>query len=145
VILYTKKWKNAASIIPIFTVSALIDFWDILVFGDFVASTIFIQLVFSLIGGILIPLGLALVISSHFPATVFDEFQFVVMDFLRIKSLTVGRYIVEFLGIGLGTIFGFLAKVGFGAVNIGSIIMAVILPPMLRFFIRKLGTLDEEY
>jgi hypothetical protein len=65
------------------------------------------------------------------------------MDMFKTKSITKARLGIEILGISLGILFGFLASIGFGAVNIGSLVMAVILPPMFNFFVKKIGAFDE--
>jgi uncharacterized membrane protein YczE len=143
VMAYQRKWQLVFMLIPIGIMGSFIDFWDIIVFGSYIPTTFLIQLLFSVIGGVFIPLGLALIISSHFPAFVFDELTIAVMKLFRTKNLTVVRLGIEFTGISLGILFGFLAGIGFGAVNVGSIIMAIILPPMLHFFVKKLGSFDE--
>lgn len=143
VLIYTRKWQLVFMLIPIGLMGFVIDFWDILVFADYVPTDLFIRILFSVLGAILIPLGLATIVSSHFPAFVFDELTIVVMDIFKTKSITKPRLGIEFLGISLGILFGFLAGIGFGAVNIGSIVMAIILPPMFQFFVKKIGAFDE--
>mgnify|MGYP006883072388 CR=1 FL=1 len=143
VILYTKKWQLIGMLIPIGIMGTVLDFWDIIIFGDYVAELLSIRILFSLLGAFLIPLGLATIVSSHFPAFVFDELTIVVMDIFKSKSITKARLGIEFLGISMGILFGFMAGIGFGAVNVGSIVMAIILPPMFNYFVKKLGAFDE--
>ena len=143
VILYTKNWLLIGMLVPIFVMGSVLDFWDILVFGSYYPSILLLRILFFILGAICIPLGLSLIVSSHFPAFVFDEFTIVLMDIFKTKSITKARLGLELGGISLGILFGFLAGIGFGAVNFGSIIMAIILPPMFNFFVRKLGAFDE--
>jgi len=143
VLLYTRKWQLVFMLLPIFLMGTVLDFWDIVIFKDYYATLIIIRILFSIFGAVLIPLGLALIISSKFPAFVFDELTIVVMDIFKTKSITKARLGIEFTGISLGIMFGFLAHIGFGAVSVGSIVMAIILPPIFNFFVKKLGAFDE--
>jgi uncharacterized membrane protein YczE len=143
VLVYTRKWQLIGMVIPVGIMALAIDFWDIIVFGDYVPTVFMLRALFFMLGALIIPLGLAIVVSSHFPAFVFDELTIVVMDLFRTKSITKARLGIEFLGISLGVLFGFLASIGFGAVNIGSLVMAVILPPIFNFFVKKIGAFDE--
>jgi len=143
VMVYQRKWHLVFMLIPIGLMGAFIDFWDILVFDAYYPSALVLRLLFFVIGAIFIPLGLALIISSHFPAFVFDELTIAVMKLFKTNNLTVVRLGIEFTGISLGVVFGFLAGIGLGAVNVGSIIMAIILPPILNYFVKKLGAFHE--
>ena len=52
---------------------------------------------------------------------------------------------IEVFGIVLAIAIGFSAGIRFGAVNWGSALMAVILGPLLGFYLKILGgTPDEE-
>lgn len=143
VLIYTRKWQLVGMLLPVAIMALAIDFWDILIFGDYVPTVFMLRTLFFLLGAVFIPLGLAVIVSSHFPAFVFDELTIVVMDMFKTKSITKARLGIEILGISLGILFGFLANIGFGAVNIGSLVMAVILPPMFNFFVKKIGAFDE--
>lgn len=144
VLIYTKKWQLIGMLIPIILMGSVIDFWDILVFGNYYPDVILLQLLFSFLGMMLIPLGLALILSSKFPATVFDEFTLVVMHFFKTEKIVRIRLGIEFLGISLGILFGFLSGIGFGAVNFGSIVVALVLPSLLNFYISKIGAFKDE-
>jgi uncharacterized membrane protein YczE len=142
---YTRKWKLIFMIVPILLVGLSLDFWDIFVFGDYEPSTIILRVLFYLIGVISIPLGLAFIISSKYPAFVFDELMIMIMNILKTDKIAPIRVGIEILGISLGTMFGFLAGVGFGAVGVGSVLMAIVLGPILAVFLKMLGgSLDEK-
>ena len=86
-----------------------------------------------------------MIISSKFPAFVFDELMIMLMSIFKTKKVAMVRVAIEITGITLGIIFGFLAGVGFGAVGIGSVLMAIVLGPILSFFLKILGgTINEE-
>ena len=142
---YTRKWKLIFMIVPILLVGLSLDFWDIFVFGDYEPNTIILRILFYLIGVISIPLGLAFIISSKYPAFVFDELMIMIMSLLKTDKVAAVRIGIEILGISLGTMFGFLAGVRFGAVGVGSILMAIVLGPILAVFLKMLGgSLDEK-
>ncbi len=142
---YTRKWKLIFMIVPILFVGLSLDFWDIFVFGDYEPNTIILRILFYLIGVISIPLGLAFIISSKYPAFVFDELMIMIMNILKTDKIAPIRVGIEILGISLGTMFGFLAGVGFGAVGVGSVLMAIVLGPILAVFLKMLGgSLDEK-
>lgn len=143
VLLYTKKWQLLGMLIPIGVMGSVLDFWDILVLGNFHPESIYIRILLTVLGAVFIPFGLASIVSSKFPAFVFDELTIVVMDMFKTKSITKARLGIELLGISLGILFGFLAGVGFGAVSLVSVIMAIILPSIFNFFVKKLGAFDE--
>jgi uncharacterized membrane protein YczE len=90
------------------------------------------------VGGLLLPFGLSLIVLSNFPAFVFDELMLMLMDVFNTKKIGGIRLGIEILGIGLGILFGVLAGIGLGAVNIGSIILAIVLGPIMSFYIKTL-------
>ena len=144
VLFYTKKWILLGMIFPIGLVALSIDFWDLIGLGTWEPQVIGLRIIISLAGGVLIPLGLSFIIASHFPAFVFDELTIMLMNITKIKSMTLIRIGIEALGISLGTLFGFLAGIDFGAVGIASIIVVLMLPPLLEFFLKQLGELKDE-
>lgn len=136
---YTRKWKLLLMIIPIFFIALSLDFWDIIIFGGYTPNTIPLRIMYYLIGVIVIPLGLALIISSKFPAFVFDELMIMIMAIFKTEKVAAIRVVIEITGITIGSIFGFLAGVGFGAVGVGSVLMAIVLGPILGIFLKLLG------
>lgn len=144
VLLYTKKWYLVGMIFPIFLVALSLDFWNLIGLGTWEPTEFVIRVIVSLVGGILIPLGLSFIIASNFPAFVFDELTIMLMDITKINSVAIVRVGIEFLGVSLGTLFGFLAGVGWGAVGFASLIVVLMLPPLLEFFLKRLGVINED-
>jgi uncharacterized membrane protein YczE len=107
-------------------------------------SEIVVRIIFFIIGVIILPLGLSLILASKFPAFVFDEWTIVIMKIFKTKSITKARLGIEFGGIALGTLLGFLAGVRFGYVSYGSLLITFLLPPMIDFYVTKLGRFDYE-
>lgn len=145
VLIYNRKLKLLFMLVPILLMGSVIDFWDILIFQGFYPELLIIKLLFFVLGALFIPLGLSMILNSSFPAFVFDEWTLVIMKIFKTNSITKARLGIEILGISLGVMFGFMAGIGFGAVNIGSIIMAVILPPIFNFFVNNIKKIDDKY
>lgn len=138
VMLYRKEAKFLWMIVPILLVSVMIDFWNIILFHDRLASSLYFQVPFYIAGSLLLPLGLAFVVKSGFPAFVFDELMLMFVKIFHAKKITFVRIVIEFTGILIGTIFGFLSMYpingGLGAVNYGSVLFAFTLSPIMTVY-----------
>lgn len=139
VLIYNKQVKYLLILIPIVGIALAIDFWDLIVFKEFEISQFLLQLVFFIIGGIILPLGLSLMIITKYPAMVYDELTISMMRMLKIKKFFNMRIAIELFAIALATLFGFLAGIRFGAVNLGSFILAVAIGPIITIHLRWLG------
>ena len=144
VILYNKKLKFLLVLIPIFGIALFIDFWDIVVFASYYPQTIALRFVFYFGGLFILTLGLALMIVTPYPAMVFDELTLSLMRLFKSKSFFTTRIGIELFAIALATGFGFLAGIGFGAVNLGSFILALIIGPIIALQIKWLNNLKKQ-
>lgn len=141
IILYRRKFKFLFVIVPIIGIALAIDFWDLLVFKDYYPIEIFSQFAFFIGGTLILTVGLAFMINSPFPAMVFDELTLIFMEIFKTNSFFKTRMFVEIFAIVLALIFGFLAGIGFGAVNYGSVVLAIIIGPIISMqinFTKKL-------
>lgn len=141
VFLYNKHWKYLSILVPIFSLGLVIDFWDIIVFGNYTVDALWLQLIFYVGGAVILSLGLSLIIVSRYPAMVYDELTISLMRLLKIKKFFTMRIMIELFAIVLATLFGFLASIGFGAVNVGSFILAVALGPIITLHMKWLNAL----
>lgn len=139
VIIYNKKLKFLFVLIPIFGISLAIDFWDIVIFGNFYPTILWVRLALFVIGIFTLTLGLSLIIVTKYPAMVFDELTLMMMKIFKSNSFFKTRIFIELFAIVLASIFGFLAQIGFGAVNVGSFILALVIGPMIEFQLRWLN------
>lgn len=135
IFIYRKKLKFLFMIFPIAAVGISIDFWDIIVFNDFSTSNILLQSFLFIIGFGTLPLGLALVISTKYPAFVFDELMMMLMDITKFSDIKKVRIAIEMFAIILASILGFAGGIGFGAVNWGSIFMALTIGLLIKFYL----------
>lgn len=157
VLLYRRRLKYLYMLVPILLMTFVINFWYYLVFDGIVITALYLQIIFFIIGTILLPLGLSLVIASTYPAFVFDEFTFVLTDIFHIKKFATSRLIIEFTGIFIGSIFGYLIYTSgyipvdpepalklLGSVGIGSFIVMFSIGPTINFFLNVFKVKREE-
>lgn len=130
-------------LIPMFTIAFVIDFWDLLVFSNFYPNLIYIRTILFLVGLFLIPFGLVLIISSNFPATVYDEFTIMLTEVLKVKNFGKVRLGFEIAGVVLATIFTLIAQEGLGYVSVGTVIMAVTIGPLMNVYLKIFGMTKE--
>ncbi len=145
VIIYNKKLKFLFVLIPIFGISLAIDFWDIVIFGDFYPTILWVRLALFVIGIFTLTLGLSLIIVTKYPAMVFDELTLMMMKIFKSNSFFKTRIFIELFAIILASIFGFLAQIGFGAVNVGSFILALVIGPMIEFQLSWLNKCTKSF
>jgi uncharacterized protein len=81
----------------------------------------------------ILTLGLVMMISTKYPAMVFDELTLSLMKLFHIEKFLTMRLMNELFAIVLASILGFMAAIGFGAVSIGSFILAWMIGPMISF------------
>ncbi|MFH0766651.1 MAG: hypothetical protein ABII85_00020 [Bacillota bacterium] len=139
IMVYNKKIKFLFVLVPIIGIALAIDFWDIIVFDTFYPSHVLLKLLYFVGGTGILTLGLASMISTKYPAMVFDELTLSLMRLLKIPSFFKTRILIELFAIVLASIFGFLANVGFGAVNFGSLMLAIIIGPLIALHLKWLS------
>lgn len=160
VILYRKDTRYFFMFIPIALVFLSIDFWNIVVFDDRIAgvgfweTSVFIgkatiwQYIFFLVGSFILPLGLTMVVKSAFPAFVFDEWMLMLMDVFKTTKITFVRLAIEILGLGIGTLFGYLTFFGteghLGSVNWGSLLFTIFFTSIMGMWFHVLQVQKHE-
>jgi len=143
ILLFRRRKAYLLIIVPVIMMSLAIDFWDILIIPDswLSGSNFLVRLVFFVLGITILPLGLALIITTNFRAGTVDELMLLIMDYFKTKKVFFIRLFIEILAIVLAIIFSFLANKSLGAVNYGTLLIAFLLPPILSFhvyWIRKI-------
>ena len=139
VLAFRRKIKYLAILIPIVSLGFAIDFWGLLIFKDVVINQLGLQLLFFVLGGITLALGLATVLVSTFPAMVYEELTLLMMELLHIKQFFTTRILIELFAIALAIGLGLWANIGLGAVNLGSFLLAVALGPIISLHISWLS------
>jgi len=136
IIIYNKSLLYLVVLVPIAGIALSIDFWDIIIFRDFSTTIFWLRIVLFGIGGVVLTLGLALMISTKYPAMVFDELTLSLMKLFRIKKFLTMRLMIELFAIAFASVLGHIAGIGFGAVSVGSFLLAVIIGPMISLHIQ---------
>ncbi len=145
VISVRKSLRYLFILVPIFSISIVIDFWDLWVFADYFPETLLLRYVFYVSGLVALTFGLVLVILTRFPAAIFDEVMLLVMRLTKNDSVFVVRTGVELFALITATVIGFASGLGFGAVNVGSLVLALALPPLLSWQIQWMKRWFDAY
>ncbi len=133
VIIYNKNIKFLITLIPIVGIFLSIYFWDIIVLNTYFPPNFLLKSLFFVVGLVSLTFGLAAIVSSTYPAMVYDELTIAMMKILKINSFFKTRIIIEMTAVIIGTIIGFIAGIGFGVVGLGTLLMAFVIGPMISF------------
>lgn len=147
VVALNKQAKYLFMAIPVVVVGQLINFVNLILLKDFAVDNLIGQVLTYGLGIAILPLGGALLIISTFPAGVFDEFNLAVMKKLHSEKLVLIRVIMEITAVSIAFVIGQFAGIGFGTINVGTLIFAltvgIILKKYLKLF-ERLGLYNED-
>jgi uncharacterized membrane protein YczE len=137
VLILGKRWQSFLAVIPMFLIFLSIDFWDRVVLIDVLTSSLnlFSQIIFFILATLLMTWGLATIIISGFPPNVYDDFHLTILRVFHIKSFALGRWIIEFLGVGVGLTYALIQGDGFGSITILSFALAVAFGSLITLFV----------
>lgn len=138
ILIYRRNIKFLMTLLPIFGTAVAIDLWDIVLFGSWEPTILLTRILAFIVGMFVLPLGLTLIIITKFPAMVYDELTFILMEILKVKSFMYVRWGVEIFAMSLATFYGFLANISFGSVNIGTVLISVSIGPIIQWYLKKL-------
>lgn len=144
ILIYRKNLKYLIVIIPIFGIATMMDIWDIIILNDMNPVGLFEQIIWFIIGSILLPFGLSLMITTKFPSMVYDEMTFAFMEILHISNFLKVRVGVEVLAVLIAITQGLIIGIGLGSVSIGTVILAITIGPMIDFFIKLVNKIKKE-
>jgi uncharacterized membrane protein YczE len=132
--------------IPIFTVGYLIDVFNLQLLAGLTVSNVILKALTYMVGLLLLPLGGALLISSTYPAGVFDEFMLAIMRKLKSDKMIRIRVIMELTAVLTAFIFGQIAGIGFGQIGIGTIIFSISTGIMIKTYLKlfeRIGLIEN--
>lgn len=149
VLVLGKRWQSLMAVIPMMAISLSIDFWDQLILVNLLASSldVFTRITFFLSATVLMTWGLATIIISGFPPNVYDDFHLTILRVFHIKSFALGRWIIEFMGVGVGLMYALIQGDGLGSITILSFVLAIAFGSLITFFVnqyRKVGLLNRQ-
>jgi|GEM_PF-257885 len=142
VILYRRKIRYLFMLVPLFIIALSIDFSDLVLLGDYMPSTWYIKGLFFLLGTLTIPLGIAFIIHSKYPAFVFDEMMLMFMDIFKTKKMALIRISNEVFALLLAIVLGLIAGIGLGQVHLGSIVIAMTVGPFIALFNKLIAYIE---
>lgn len=120
--------------IPILMVGTFIDYFDLVVFLNYHPEGIF--RVFPYLGGLmLVPLGGAMLVITHYPAGVFEELTLAVKDLLKFKAIFQARMLLETIPVVISLSLSWLWFNDSGAVNLGSLGFVFLVGPLLQMYL----------
>ncbi len=143
IIFLRRSYKYLYIFASIITISIAFDFWDILIFRTYYPDNTALRIGFYLGGMVLLSFGLALVVLTRSKATVIDELMLLLMDYFKTKNVFLTRITVESLGMILGLITAFIAGLGFGLINQGTVFVTLVLPFLLSLQMRWMTPIFE--
>lgn len=124
--------KYLGSFAALLVGSVALDFWDLIVLANFEPQNFWVRLAVYFGGIYFLTLGLGITATTNLATVSFDELMYLIMDWFHTKKVVVIRFLIEFSGILLGVIVGFIGGIGFGEATIASVIIALILPFLLQ-------------
>ena len=127
-----RRFKYLGSFAALLVGSVALDFWDLLVLADFMPEDFWVRVIVYFAGIYFLTLGLGITATTNLATVSFDELMYLIMDWFHTKKVVVIRFFIEFSGIVLGIIVGFIGGIGFGEATIASIIVALLLPFLLQ-------------
>ncbi|HEY8395252.1 MAG TPA: DUF6198 family protein [Bacilli bacterium] len=109
------------------------------VFGSFIPAphVFFLQVFYYLLALLTIAFGLALIIRSKLPMNSMDNLMMILTKKTK-KPVGLIKTLLDVLYALLAILFGFLCKIGFGAVNLGTLIMALFTGTLINIFLKIL-------
>ncbi len=138
VVSYRKSLKYLIILVPIISIAISIDFWDLLILGEWQLEITILRVLSLTLGILLISLALALIIITKYPAMIYDEITLMLMILLKTKSFLKARIVLEVSAILIAIFFGVLAGISYGAVSYGSVVLAIIIGPLIQMQIKWL-------
>jgi uncharacterized membrane protein YczE len=149
VLIVGQRWQSLMAVIPMIFISLSIDFWDRIVLVEVVTESlnVWTQITFFILATLLMTLGLATIIISGFPPNVYDDFHLTILRVFRIQSFALGRWIIEFMGVGTGLLYALIQGDGFGSITILSFVLAIVFGSFITYFVklyRRLGLINRQ-
>lgn len=139
-------YRNAVYLVmavPIVLVSAMILLFDQVVFAQLVYTAPWQHILGFTFGLLLLPLGGSLMISTHLPAGVYDEFMLAVLHVAKSSNIPLVRAIIELTVVLLALMLGAFAGIGAGKINVGTLVFSLMVGVLIRWYLTFLERLGQ--
>lgn len=138
ILVITRAYYKVFMLLPAAFLSLSLLFWENVIFNDYSSTSLATGIPLFISAIIFIPMGLASIVASNFPAFVFDELNILLMDIFKTNNLKRVRFYIEVFGMVLGTAIGFIGGIGFGVVGFGTIVLSFTIGPTIQFYLKVL-------
>lgn len=136
VLIAKKNLKSAFVFISVLLINGTVDFYDYVVFPNWIISQP-LQAVLSHGSGFLAYcLGSALLILSGFPGLVIEEFTLTLMKLLNLKHYPLVRTFVAYFGFVLAVIYGWASGTNASAITWLSLVLGVAFGPVIGWMVK---------
>ncbi len=124
--LIMKKIPDFSAIITIVMVGALIDFWLLWVFANFVMPMMAIRISMLAGGVVVIAIGIACYLQSNFARNPMDSLMIAIQQRTG-RSLSFAKTVMELTVLVIAFFLG-------GPIGIGTVLVAITIGPLIQFF-----------
>jgi uncharacterized membrane protein YczE len=133
-----KSLKSAFVFISVLMLNMMVDFYDFIIFPQWVISGLSSAIFSHAIGFILYCLGSAFFILSGFPGMVLEEFTFSLMKITKFKSYPMMRTFVSFFGFILAMIYGYFSGSNASSITVLSIVLGIAFGPAIQWLVKTI-------
>jgi len=138
--LLSKTFPRILSIFTGLLLGVVVDFWFV-----FLATPdeLVFKLLYLALAILLIPLGIAFLISSKFPPSPIDVFLLAVKDRFDL-GFDKAKYIIEAIAFLSAILVGYLGVLGVGNIHIGTVVMIFTVGIILNQYMKIINKLIDE-
>lgn len=130
-----KRRPDFFALFTIFILGPLIDFWMIVVLGQFAPSQLLVKVLFLVLGLLIIGLGVAIYLQPKFPLNPIDNLMMSLNERFGI-SIPIAKTICEALAL----VLALLAK---GPIGLGTFICLILIGPFIQLFVPTFEKLSQ--
>ena len=138
ILIINKNLKSAFVFVSVFLTNGMVDFYDFILFPQWVVVDLNAAIISHVLGFILYCFGSAFLILSTFPGMVIEEFTFSLMKVFKIKTYPLMRTIVAYFGFVLALIYGLLSGTNASSITWLSFILGVAFGPVIQAIVKAI-------
>jgi uncharacterized membrane protein YczE len=133
-----KSIKSAFVFVSVLLMNGMVDFYDFIVFPNWLISGLPAAIFSHGLGFILYCLGSVFFILSGFPGMVLEEFTFSLMKVTNIKYYPLMRTMVAYFGFVLALIYGYFSGSNASSITLLSFVLGVAFGPVIQWLVKTI-------
>jgi uncharacterized membrane protein YczE len=133
-----KSIKSTFVFVSVLLMNGMVDFYDFIVFPNWLISGLPAAIFSHGLGFILYCLGSAFFILSEFPGMVLEEFTFSLMKVTNIKYYPLMRTMVAYFGFVLALIYGYFSGSNASSITLLSFVLGVAFGPVIQWLVKTI-------